>query len=323
MNLPKSKLIIATILLSTIFLFSLISFLQHTKNNPTQVSYYHWKSTYKLNNDQLKQAFPHQLYIKFLDIGYSNKLEVITTRFQQQAPKNTVPVVYIDNQVFKHEGVERLYSLIKKKISHIKYPSLQLDCDWSLSTKKKYFTLLKRLGRDYPQLSATIRLHQVKYFKKTGVPPVKRGVLMYYNMSDIQDISIKNYILDLDVAKSYHVNFDQYPLALDLALPLYHQIRVIRQNKITMILTGKTLNYQKLEKLAENKYKVKQAHYLQNNYLYEGDLLLLDAVSIEDLRTAAQTLKPLIQPTEVIFYEFSYAKDFGYKNIARIAHIFD
>ena len=320
MGWPKKNIILLVVLILLIFLFITASF---NKKNTVKLSYYHWKNTYNVNAELLQQAKPDQLYVKFLDMGYSDKLEVISTVFKQQPKSNTVPVIYIDNRVFKNEDIEPLVTLIKKKVNQTVYSSLQIDCDWSLSTQKKYFKLLRKLRMDYPNLSATIRLHQVKYFKKTGVPPVKTGVLMYYNMSDIQDITTKNYILDLDIAKKYHVNFDKYPLPLNLALPLYQQIRVIRQNKVAMILTGSITDNAKLEKISANEYKVKQAHYHQSTYLYKDDVLRVDQVSKQKLQKAAQTLEPLMQINEIIFYELSHAKDFGYENIENIRSIFN
>lgn len=301
-----------------------VFFIQPPSNKLSpKISYYYWKNSYRVTDLTLSESKPYQLYVKFLDIGYSNKREVISTQFINKPKANTVPVVYLDNRVLQNDGIEPLLQIIRKKIDATHYHSLQIDCDWSLSTQKRYFSLLRELSKDYQNLSATIRLHQVKYFQKTGVPPVKIGVLMYYNMSNIQDITTKNYILDLAVAKRYHVNFDQYPLPLNLALPLYHQIRVIRQQKVVTILTGKDLNMDKLVQISANKYKVKQAHYLQNNYLYTDDILLVDQVNKADLQAAARTLKPLIQPYEIIFYELHHAKDFGYENIESIRRIFN
>ena len=65
---------------------------------------------------------------------------------------------------------------------------IQLDCDWNSSTQKKYFNLIEEM-KLYPTWenivwSATIRLHQLKYPKQTGVPPVNKGVLMFYNMGN-------------------------------------------------------------------------------------------------------------------------------------------
>lgn len=297
-----------------------------TPQNPIKVSYYHWKSHYSVPDEQLKPLQAHQLYIKFLDIGYSNKLELIPTRLPKDLNDDNgkiIPVIYIDNRVLKHESRATLVKIIQQHVDAKRYPSLQLDCDWSLSTRKRYFNLLYDLQKLYPDLSATIRLHQVKYFKKTGVPPVKTGVLMYYNMSDIRDLNSKNAILDLDIATQYHVNFQHYPLPLNLAFPLYHQIRVIRQNKVVMILIGKALNHRKLEKITPQRYRVNRSHYVQGHYLYTGDELHIDQVSEKTLIKAATTLKPLMEIKELIFYELNYAKDFGYERIENIRRIFN
>ena len=323
MNYSRRYLILVAIGLA-VSLFFYFSFATPTKD--IKVSYYHWKSHYQVATKQLQALHAHQLYIKFLDMGYSNKLELIPTRFPTPLNNqygNIVPVVYIDNRVLKHESPATLFEIIKKHISPQRYSSIQLDCDWSLSTRKRYFALLQSLQKIYPDLSATIRLHQIKYFKKTGVPPVKTGVLMYYNMSDIRDLNSKNAILDLDIAKRYHVNFQHYPLPLNLAFPLYHQIRVIRQNKVVMILTGKALNHAKLEQIAPQHYRVTHAHYVQGLYLYAGDKLYVDQVSEKTLKKAASTLKPLLKIKELIFYELNYAKDFGYERIENIRRIFN
>ncbi len=326
MNQSKITLIVLVITLLVASMYWLFFYFDTGSNSKVKVSYYHWKSHYRSKAAQLKPLQAHQLYIKFLDMGYSDKLELIQTRL----PKNLddqygkiVPVVYIDNRVLKHTGTKKLLKIITESIAAKRYQSVQLDCDWTLSTRKRYFDLLHQLGKTYSDLSATIRLHQVKYFKKTGVPPVKTGVLMYYNMSDIRDLNSKNAILDLDVARQYHVNFRQYPLPLNLAFPLYHQIRLIRQQKVVMILIGSTLNHNKLDKIAPNRYQVNTAHYIQGQYLYKGDQLYVDQVEVDTLKEAAYTLKSLLKIKELIFYELNYAKDFGYEHIKSIHHIFN
>ena len=56
--------------------------------------------------------------------------------------------------------------------------SIQIDCDSTISTKEKYFNLLVFLSDYIDCVSATIRLHQINYFRVTGVQTVNRGVLM-------------------------------------------------------------------------------------------------------------------------------------------------
>ncbi len=77
---------------------------------------------------------------------------------------------------------------------------LQFDCDWSDATRDRFFALLTAVGeRARPAgitLSATIRLHQVKYRERTGVPPVERGMLMFYNMGRVDAAPGTNAIFD-------------------------------------------------------------------------------------------------------------------------------
>ena len=201
-----------------------------------------------------------------------------------------------------------------------------MDCDWTPSTRDAYSKLLKALRPSYPELTATIRLHQVKYFNRTGVPPVKRGVLMYYNMSNVRDVNTKNYVLDLEVARKYHVNFDRYPLPLDLALPIYSQARVIRQGKVVMLLKSDGLNHAHLQSVgskSNSTFSVRKGHYADGRFLYEGDTLKIDRVSVDDLQAAAEGLRSLMTPTEIIFYEQGYASNYSPKTLKAIARVFE
>ncbi|MGB5866480.1 MAG: hypothetical protein WBG69_01285, partial [Arcobacteraceae bacterium] len=218
------------LLLFVIFTVCISLFLN--QNKLLTYSFYHWKNSYEL------QSSSEKLYIKVLDIEYSNKLETIVTKFNTRPLKGFVPVVYITNKAMKESSLSSLVQNVSKELKLLPYvyEEIQIDCDWSLSTKAKYFDFLEQIKKNSDKkLSATIRLHQIKYAKKTGVPPVDYGVLMYYNMSNIQDFNINNSILDNDVAKKYHYNFESYPLKLKLALPLYSQAIQFRNKKAISI----------------------------------------------------------------------------------------
>ena len=90
--------------------------------------------------------------------------------------------------------------------NHLKFKELQIDCDWTESTRDKYFhllsTLRNELERNKQIISATIRLHQVKYAAITGIPPVHRGMLMYYNMGKI-NATDNNSVYDKKIAEKY------------------------------------------------------------------------------------------------------------------------
>ena len=187
----------------------------------TAYTFYHWKANYNVASSEENSA----LYIKVLDIAFTKTLEFRKTSFQSVPSKGFIPVVYMDNPLWSKMRAQTMVTKVLNALKELPskaYSEIQVDCDWTDGSKERYFTFLELLKKQSAKhISVTIRLHQVKYYTRTGVPPVDYGVLMYYNMSDFKDIETKNYILDITLAKQYHYNFDSYPLALNLALPLY------------------------------------------------------------------------------------------------------
>ncbi|CAA6809734.1 MAG: FIG00387823: hypothetical protein [uncultured Sulfurovum sp.] len=294
----------------------------YLKKVSTQYAFYHWKQSYT-NSENTEPK-----YIKVMDIAYENEVKIHFTQFINKAKKKIVPVIYIDNPVFKHENAEafakKIFTLLKQKSKNsFNYNEVQIDCDWTESTKKPYFSFLKTFKKlSQITLSTTIRLHQIKYHKRTGVPPVDKGVLMYYNMSDFKDLETKNYILDLELAKKYHYNFDSYLLKLDLALPLYAQANIIRLGEVVRIIEGirkKDLNMY-FHALKNNHYEITKTHYFHKRLLYKGDVLRIDEVSIEDLQQAINNLKTVMkQPEEIIFYRWGNRGFYGEEHLKEVA----
>ncbi|CAA6803906.1 MAG: Unknown protein [uncultured Thiotrichaceae bacterium] len=311
------------VLLITVFL-TVIYFVSQP-STPPKISYYHWKNTYRSLPDLQVSHPPHRLYIKFLDIGYREKLQLNPTRFVDPPPTGpeVIPVVFLDNRALRESSEQVIQDQILKAIPPQHYQNLQIDCDWSEQTREKYFSLLRTLHESYTTLSATLRLHQVKYATQTGVPPVNYGVLMYYNMSEIRDIDTRNYVLDHAVGKQYLQNFQQYPLPMELALPLYQQVRVIRQQRLALLLPHGELQSDKLNVLSEGAFEVIKAHYWQGEYLYVGDELVVDEVTIEQLQEASRDLARHIQPQEIIFYSYQDARRYPYEALQGLSILFD
>jgi hypothetical protein len=96
------------------------------------------------------------------------------------ADTSIIPVVYITNHTFHHFRKEDAESLAQKvfskidsiaKENSISYNEIQIDCDWSDSTRELYFSFLGKMKSiSQKTISTTIRLHQVKYFERTGIP---------------------------------------------------------------------------------------------------------------------------------------------------------
>lgn len=280
------------------------------------ISFYHWENSY--NEKNIKE----KVYIKILDISYSTKIEAINTSFQTKPNKNFVPVIYITNETMKNSDYKELSNLIIKRINSLNFAfdELQIDCDWSLGTKSNYFNLLKDLKDKLNKtLSATIRLHQIKYYQKTGIPPVDYGVLMYYNMSTLTNINTKNSILDNEIAKKYHYNFDTYKLKLKLALPLYSQAIQFRDDKALDIFEGvkKSDFNENFKDIKNNKYEVLKSTYFKGRYIYKGDIFRFEDSNEKDIKIALNDFFNLSQNrfNEIIFYTLKYKEKYDLEKL--------
>ncbi len=304
------------ILLSFIFLIvSTIFIMKNKKSQDLTISFYSWENSFN------QKEITEKLYIKVLDIAYSTKLEIIKSNLQEK-PKDFIPVVYITNETMQNVDFSLISNAIIQGLKNYEFKELQIDCDWSNSTQSNYFKLLEDLKTKLNKtLSATIRLHQIKYYTKTGVPNVDYGVLMYYNMSNITDINTKNSILDNDIAKKYQYNFENYKLKLKLALPLYSQAIQFRENKALSIFEGVEKNDfdANFIEISPNLYKVLNSTYFKGRYVYKDDVFRFEDVKKEDLKIALEDFMNLTKNRfdEIIFYTLKYKNKFDLENLIK------
>ena len=229
---------------------------------PPARAFYYWKSEMKLDESEkgvLNKLLVRKIFVKFFDVSWNKasqsaiplaKIAVDSSLPPYFVRSNIeiIPTVFITNECFvklNSGGVTNLAARVNKLVSALimsnnltenNIHELQIDCDWTASTRDLYFLFLKEIKSlirsNNFALSATIRLYQCKYLKKTGVPPVDRGLLMCYNMGNLRDPSHhKNSILDLDDLKAYTERLDEYPLELDVAFPLFAWKVLFRENK--------------------------------------------------------------------------------------------
>ncbi len=292
---------------------------------------YHWKSTLDISKGEesyLKAISAHRIYLRLFDVDWDAtakqplpiaELEVKTILSDSI---EIVPTVFITNRTFfnlPEKEVSKLADHVFEKIFQItsNFPGhqvkeLQFDCDWSSKTQSKFFEFLKeiklRAQKKSILLSSTIRLHQIKFFERTGVPPVDRGVLMFYNMGNVEDIDAENSILDLSIAKQYLENFENYPLAIDIALPIFSWGVLIREGKMINLINNLQASDLKDEllflKIDETHFEIIKSTYLQGHYLYKGDVLRLEMAPINLLQESADLLSNLVanEDLTVIFY---------------------
>lgn len=214
------------------------------RHRGNQRGFYYWKTNFSLN-DTLRQTLADlqvgHLYVKMFDVAWDARLEqaIPVALLDRKIPFpegiRMTPVVFITVEALRNTGSEnipllalRIGDLLKKLNSenqtHLS-GEIQVDCDWTAQTKDKYFNLLKELKK-HPffqpgTLSVTIRLHQVKYINENGIPPADRGLLMCYNMGNLRDPAARNSIIDPATFRSYTARLKDYPMPLDIALPLF------------------------------------------------------------------------------------------------------
>jgi hypothetical protein len=195
------------------------------------------------------------------------------------------------------------------KASGVDPSELQIDCDWSEESKSQYFALLERISDKSKWLvSVTIRLHQVKYRERTGVPPVRKGVLMYYNMGRISADG-SNSIYERSLANRYLDRLSEYPLPLDIALPIFGWGVHIRDQQVIGLLRDVDVETfrsdRRFEMLSAFFFETKTSMFKEGHRFQAGDQIKIESVSREDLEEMANDLHEKIKetPTEVIFYD--------------------
>jgi len=311
-----------------LFLVLMCAACQQQEVIPPQIGYYHWQTNLSLHSSEqtyLEQVQVQSLYIKFFDVDYDSQsqdaepLAVVEIDTTGWSSLDYTPVVFITNRTFEqltNIQIDTLASRIGEKVDILwKEAGLspprtwQLDCDWTQSTNAPFFRLCSLLKKAYPKriLSATIRLHQVKYKEQTGVPPVDRGTLMFYNMDEVDDPLTENSILDLAVASAYLDRLETYPLALDIALPVYGWAVVFRGDQFIRLIPNvfrSDFDSDRFYIHDETHIDVAEQQYFKGNLLYEGDYIRLEQGRIDDLQKAWEQLSARLPnaPRDLIFY---------------------
>lgn len=292
---------------------------QTTSKNesPPFRAFYHWQTAFELDSlelSQLDKLAVDRLYVKFFDLDWDRgggevvPLAIVQLDTAGLHGRQIIPTLFITNRSMLQlpeteipQLAGRIVEKIDRQFEVLDQPlrELQLDCDWTGRSRSTYFKLLEELKNLYRgkgvALSVTIRLHQLRYPEQTGVPPVDRGVLMFYNMGDLQDWSEPNSILNLEKAAAYLPDGLAYPLHLDLALPLFRWAVLFRDGNMIKLINepeGSLLQDQEhFQTLAPDRYRVIKSTYLGGYYLYEGDQLRLEAVSPSQLRAAYELVQ--------------------------------
>ena len=317
--------------ISLIFL-AILSSCSQSSDHHTAVSFYFWKTSFHISDEEreaLKKNSVTKLYVRYFDIALKNNTAVpvstITVR-DTLSGFEIIPVIFIKNEVMLQHDVDiedlankttTLVGLINHRVK-MKPSEIQLDCDWSVRSKSNYFRYIEAIKKRIApaEVSVTIRLHQVKYAGKTGIPPVRKGVLMYYNMGRIAADS-RSSIYDKETAEKYVTSLKTYPIRLNVALPVFTWGIQIRDGKVIALLNKtdeKTfLNDSHFEITTRPFIEVREDAIKSGYYFKKGDRIKIESVSPDQLEEIATELSEAIiqKPDEIIFYDLD---NFNLKN---------
>lgn len=311
-----------------IFLFLPLLFLifscENTKVEKVENAFYYWKSNdYPSSSNKEKDILIDQnikkLYVKFFEVDYTDAMgnfPISKTSFSLNSycdEKSTnsyevIPTVYIKNIVFQKSAEKDLDQLAdnvnflinkytNERLDSLKVSEIQIDCDWTASTKDKYFYFLKKLKPiSQKEISATLRLYPYKYPDKMGVPPVDKVTLMCYNLINPLADQSKNSILDLKELESYLNTAKKYPLHLDVALPVYSWMQVYQNNQFTNVLYDVKDIKPHLKEIKPLWYEVQKDTVINyETYLRTGDKIKYEEITADKINKAIAIIRKNIK----------------------------
>lgn len=315
----------------------------HCYDQQTRAVYY-WKTRINWSAQEsgiLKSLRIRKIYVRMFDIIHDEPRQCIRPDMPVEQiellPGHVVivPVVYITLEALRHmpdselsvhaSGIVKTTGSLMRRYheknsnssAHQLFTELQIDCDWTVSTKERYFTLLKEIKKLLPDciISSTIRLHQIKYAASTGIPPVDRGMLMVYNMGHPKYSNVNNSIFDYDLVASYTHSIADYQLPLDRAFPLFSWAVLYKQDKynrlirnIDDVVIAKSAHFKKSGK---HRYRALEACTIGDVSLERGDELRFDKVNDNELVRACNLINKRLYCSGSTMSFFSFANVTG------------
>ena len=305
--------------------------------NGMRRAFYYWKTVCALTTDDLeyvRRLRVERLYVKFFDVDWFDSaprgaFPVAPVRFGAPLPTGIeiVPTVFLTNATVRRiprDDIPTLAEQITQKIQRMAKAAnlppireIQIDCDWTGATRAAYFTLLQAIvDLMQPQqidVSATIRLHQVKYRDEMGIPPVARGMLMCYNMASPKDADTQNAIFDLPLVENYLRRVETYPLPLDVALPLFSWGAVYRRERFIMLINNaRTADFDgrtEFERDEDGMFAAKEDATIRGQDVFKGERVRVDEPRMEHVQRLARFLAAKLgnAPVSVAWFHYDPA----------------
>jgi len=284
---------------------------------PAGRAFYYWRTTFALSPAErgaIGELHVSRLYVRMFDVDWSEGGPSLLGKIEPRPGDDSklpvgveiVPVVFLRDEVFKHVDVKGAGALARLAWGEVQQRAkllgfvpreLQVDCDWTESTRAAFFEYVRQLrATAHVSLSATIRLHQVKYRERTGVPPVDRGMLMFYNMGKFSADPDARAIFDAASAELYLERVASYPLPLDVALPIWAWTVQLRDDRAVGLLQSTdpdelpAIDF--LSRVGPDRFVATRTAFLHGTLLREGDMLKIERMGAAETRAAADMIAP-------------------------------
>ncbi|MBE8723670.1 hypothetical protein [Flavobacterium hungaricum] len=319
-------------------------------------AFYYWKKSSSFDPETVKalnKLETKKIYYKLFEVDYNESMGNFP--YQKNSPSiytfrdldsvTIVPTVFIKNEIFQYNDEKSLDKLAdnitflvekyhfendyynnnedEKKVV-FNYTEIQIDCDWTKSTKDKYFYLLKKIKElSKKEISCTLRLYPYKYPEIMGVPPVDKAMLMCYNLIKPLSKKEKNSILDIDELKSYLNKKRSYPVHLDVALPVFYWTLWYHNNRFAGLVNFNSANISHIAKEIKPMWYEMTEDYSNEDetYLKKGDQLKFEEISAKTIKEAISIIKQnveLDQNTTISLFHLdnSTFKKYNYEEVS-------
>lgn len=301
--------------------------------------FYYWKNTtYSFDSaelNHLRKLRTQKLYVKFFEVDedpvfvaapiaksmlriydyttdYHRKEDSALSVVMEQM--EIIPVVFVKNEVLRsatHGSLDNLADNIDFLVTKYLYErmsiycpnkELHIDCDWTAKTKDNYFYLLNAIKKvSGVTLSCTLRLYPYKYPELMGVPPVDKVTLMCYNLNSPLENKDGNSILDNTEFERYLRNAKEYPIHLDVALPVFSWMHVYQNDEFVGIISSSELDMNEDLKIIKPLwYEVRNDKEIGNVFLREGDQIKLEDVTASTIDATISLIKELVPLDDTI-----------------------
>ena len=312
-----------------IMIFLLFNACHSKLENHLNPCFYHWKTSYHLTDFEKKYLQNHhvnKIYLHCFDIAMHDLLPkprgVLIWNDSVDKKIKYIPTVFIENEVFKQIDSLAIQQMAKNTLSlctqildaqQLTMQEIQIDCDWTESTRRNYFYFLNQLKKSGLTISATLRLYQYKYRTASGIPPVDYVSLMCYNMGTLKKIQAENSILNTNDLANYLNVKTPYPMALNIALPIFHWTLLFQEQHFKGIL------YQQPNVLNENWHRETSMLYICTKEYYDtlceriflkNESVRIESISKKQLNEALSTIQKKVNNTknEIIYFDLDSNK---------------